>query len=91
MATVVTIGDLVDTAFFEKYVIKVKSDGSKKRRKKAPKGFKYVKGRLTRISSLERIARSKGAKIGSRKRRGQRAEIKRKSNRAKKYRKSYGL
>lgn len=91
MSNYIVIGQLNETEIYEKLITKVNSSGKKTRRKKAPKGFKYVNGRLTKISSMEKIARKKGAKIAARKRRGHKAEINRKTKRAKGYRKSYGL
>lgn len=75
----------------EKIITKVNSSGEKTKRKKAPKGFKYIDGKLTKIGASEKRARSKGAKRGNKKKVGQRAAIKRATAKAMKKRKSMGV
>lgn len=48
------------------------------RRKVCPKGKKLLDGKCVRITSSEKIARTKGAKRGARKKKGQQAQITRK-------------
>lgn len=75
----------------EAYRIKVDASGKKTRRRKAQKGFKIVNGKQVKISSLEKMARSKGARRGALKRKNKRQAIKRKTAKAMNKRDQMGL
>ncbi len=75
----------------EKMITKINSKGEKTKRKSAPDGYKRIDGKLVKVGQKEKIARSKGAKRGNKKKQGQRGAINRKSAKAKKKRDQLGV
>lgn len=69
-------------ALNEASIIKVDAAGTKTKRKKAPQGFKVVDGKLAKISSIEKVNRSKSAKRAARKRKTKQGQINRKTAKA---------
>ncbi len=92
MSNIATFSDyLAEAALDEALITKVDSKGRKTKRKKKRKGFKLVNGKYVKMSSSEKLNRSKGSKRGNRKKVGKRNQINRKTAKAKKKRSNMGV